>query len=158
MAFKNFAKNLYTIVHDGLSVTGLCKITSPSEFTLSTARLAIYVQDVASAVGSETMQVKLYSDAEHTKVYSSSEIVNLSDVVSGSNWIGLVGFDFTESPNINSQPVYAGLVTTSYTKSEPFYISCIFDWPLFVNDSTEPTKRGAWIELYGKQNLNDISR
>jgi len=150
MSFKNFSDVLYVKVQDSSSINGLGKITSSTNFNLDTIRVAFYCQDVPSLGGTETIQVNLYSDDQHTKLYSSSNILNVADFVSGSsNWIGFIGFSFSELPNIGSNHLYAGMVATNYTRNDPFYMSVLMDWPLYVNQSAEPAKRGAWIEMYG---------
>jgi len=150
MSFKNFSDVLYVKVQDSSSINGLGKITSSTNFNLDTIRTAFYCQDVSSLGGSETLQLNIYSDADLTKLYSSSNVLNVADFVSGvTNWLGFIGFTFSEQPNIGANPLYAGMTATNYTRNDPFYMSVLMDWPLYVNESTEPAKRGAWIELYG---------
>jgi hypothetical protein len=157
MAFKNFSEELWVKVQETGLKNGLGRVTSENEFTLDTVRAVVYIQGVASLGGSETLQMKLYSDAELTKEYAASDIVDVSSFVTGSsNWIGFIGFKFASLPNINSRRVYAGIEAGSYTRSgDTFFISFVFDWPLNHNDFI-PGNRGGWIELYGYQNRDDI--
>jgi len=152
MAFKNFPKDLYVTKSLTGMVNGLGKITSSTEFTLETIRTVLYAQEISSAGGSETLQMKLYSDEAMTIEYAASNVLNLVDLVSGTtNWIGYIDFTFETLPNINTHTVCCGLVVSNYTNTDTFFLAVPFDWPLNINASTVPEERGGWIELYGYQ-------
>lgn len=153
MAFKNFPSELWVKVQETGSVNGLGKIVSDTEFTIDTIRVVFHQHGTAG--GSETLQLKLYSDPEMTKEYAVSDVLTVSDFVTGTDWIGYIGFKFATLPNCNDCAIYAGLVATSYTRvGDSFYFAVPFDWPVNVN---EPTRsQGCWIELYGYQARSDF--
>ena len=161
MAFKNFPSELLVTIQQTTGVNCLGEITySGNQFPLDTIGLCLYAQSLASAGGSETLQIIIYNDDNYSDVYASSDVVKVADVVEGTtNWIGMVGFKFSSLPNINdSQTYYAGMVAANYTRSDPFYLSAVYDWPLSRNNQTDASEPGVWMELYGYQDLDDIHR
>lgn len=151
MAWKNFSEKLWVKVQETGTINGLGKITSTDNYTLEHIRIVLYSHGIAA--GSETLQLKLYTDVDHTIEYAASNVVTLSDIPNfGTNWLGLLRFDFATKPNMNAKPKYAALTAGSYTRvADTFYLSSVLEWPLDVN-SVIKGNRGAWLEMYGNFN------
>jgi hypothetical protein len=152
MAFKNFSEELYIKVQNTNETIDLGKIESSSEFSLTAIRLQFFMHNVSAASGNETIQLKLFTNPGLTKVYASSDILTVSDFVTGStDWIGNIGFQFLTKPNINSfQNAYAGIVATNYTRNaNSFYMGYVYDWPFPRRGETEDFPIS--IEVFGKQ-------
>lgn len=146
MAFKDFPNVLYVkVFNDGEKLQmGSMQLTQ-SSIELKHIRVLLYVK--GDLVGTEQLQLKLYSDSLYSKELYSSDVITLSD----SNWLGYLRFDF-DNVNLNKNLIYyLACVPSNYIKTETSYLSLAHDYPLtkYANNPTSFRNTNLLFEVFG---------
>ena len=130
MAFSQWADDqLFFVAETSGTDTDIGSVQFSSIKELSYVRLTFLKKGTEG--GSETLQLQFYTDSTLTKLYASSDVVTISDFVSGTYWLGWVRFDMSSTPIFAANTSYYMTVkTTNYTRnSDTYYLAFGLDWP-----------------------------
>lgn len=106
--------------------------TTPSAFELGYVIPELYKQGAIG--GSETLQMRIHTSTDFTKVYAASDTLLLSSLGLGTNYVFRPKFTFNRE-NINpGKTYYLTLKTNNYTRNgDTYYLSVMFDYPFTTN-------------------------
>lgn len=123
---------------------------------LELVHIVMRLYRIGALEGTERMRLNVYRDEDCTKLYASSDWIDIADIPGGSaaGWFGDVRFDFA-SPNINKNyRYYFAVETDGYTRNKNVrYIAFMYDWPDPIYEQTNAPDYALQIAIYGRMFL-----
>lgn len=107
-----------------------------------------------TAGGSERLRLKIFHDADLTKLYATGAWSTVATAVgAASHWIGKLRLGFDTPVNVETPEVYHfGIEPENYTRSgDAFYLGFSLDQPIRVNSHAGAL--GLSLELYGDRGV-----
>ncbi len=154
MAFASFPATQFVKVMETSEVVLVGGLTFPRDQELAHAYLNVY--KAGTAGGSERLRLKVFHDADRTKLYATGEWATMRGAWGAAvRWIGRVRFDFDPAVNIEADATYYFAVESDgYTRNgQTFFISFPLDWPLSINTNVDSPSYGLAVAAYGRRGV-----
>lgn len=150
MAFTQFHEKAYVKTFD----TGVTE--QLASFTLDAAMelkyIVLNILKNGTAVGSESMTLKVFSSTDFTKpamFSSSARLLSSTGAANGQSWFGNLRFDFDRKNLDAVSTYYLAMSTASYTRTAMFYLGAALDWPNPIYTQLDSNLAGAKFSLIG---------
>lgn len=144
MSIKNFSEDKYikTFDADEEIRMGSFSLDSGSSGPIGNIRVFLYIQDFTALGGNESISMKIYTSAEYSNSYITSDTALLSSISFDTsdplkeNFLGYIRFDFNNEYLNQNFTYYPTVTISNYTPSgDTFYIGMAYDYPDPVYDN-----------------------
>lgn len=149
MAHGQFPDEFYVKALETGVTERLCKFVPDIDMELS--HIVLTFLKNGTAVGSESMTLKIFSSWNYDKpvlASSSARLLSATEAENSESWVGRLRFDFDRINLEAGVSYYLAISTSNYTRTPTFYLGAVLDWPDQIYEQGQSVA-GAQIRLIG---------